>query len=322
MKFFTLVLLWICPLGFAEIVVEDFAGRKVVLEQAARRVVALAPHITENIFAAGAGEFIVGAVDYCDYPEAAKSIPRVGAISAYSLESIIALKPDLVVLWFNGQGSLYLEKLVALGIPVYASKPQTLESVARSIRDYGRLMGTESIANKQADVFLETLDQLRQQHQGAESLSVFYEVWNDPLQTLNGDSIISKVIELCGAKNIFSDALSVAPKVSVESVIARDPQAIIASGMGQERPEWLDEWKQYNELRAVKNNNLFHIHPDLIQRHTPRILEGAKIMCQQLDLARRELAIKAKMLETLPDKELSDKVSSDKESPEKESLNK
>jgi iron complex transport system substrate-binding protein len=111
-------------------------------------------------------------------------------------------------------------------------------------------------------------------------------VWNQPLQTLNGSHLISDVISLCGARNVFADAASLAPKISVEAVIARNPDAIVASGMDEARPEWLDEWLAYPQLRAVANNALFFVPPDYIQRPTARVLLGATSLCRQLDSAR------------------------------------
>lgn len=270
-----------------KIQVKDFAGRDVVLSTPAKRIIALAPHIVENLFSAGAGGAVVGVVDYCDFPAEAKEIENVGAISAFSLEKIIALKPDLVIVWYSGNGAKYIDKLTALGIPAYASNPKTLEDIAKSIRDYGALAGTGLKADEVAGKFVTDLSSLQRNNQNKSTVSVFYQVWNDPLQTLNGDQIISDVIRMCGGRNIFADEISVAPKVSLESVIAYDPEAIVASGMGEEKPEWLDDWRRFTSLTAVKRNNLFFIHPDLIQRHTIRILSGADSMCRHLDAARK-----------------------------------
>ena len=272
----------------AEISVTDFLGRKVTLEKPAQRIIALAPHIVENIYSAGAGDRLVGAVDYCDYPAEAKKIPRVGAISAYSLEAIVALKPDLVVMWNSGLGGKNLPKFLELGLTVYASDPKTLEDIPRSIRDYGILTGQQAVADQNAAAFTTRLQQLREQYRGQNSVSVLYQVWNQPLQTLNNEHIISDVIRLCGGTNAFGDAPTIAPKISVESVITRNPQAIIASGMGEEKPEWLDDWKKYPDLTAVKKANLFFVPPDIIQRHTVRMLQGAERVCEALEMARKK----------------------------------
>ncbi|MDZ7924672.1 MAG: cobalamin-binding protein [Marinagarivorans sp.] len=266
--------------------VTDYLGRTVRLAKPAERIVALAPHVVENIFSAGGGERLVGVVDYSDYPEAAKKIPRVGTISSHSMEAIVALKPDLVVAWTGSGGAKVLGQLEALGLTVYMSDPRKLPDVARSIRDYGFLMGTEKIAEATAEQFLNHLTALQVQYQHRAELSVLYQVWHTPLQTLSDEHIISDVIHLCGGRNVFGDAKIVAPKINLEAVFARNPDVIVASGMGVARPEWLDDWKRWPSLKAVEKGNLYFVPPDIIQRHTARILEGAQLMCESLDKAR------------------------------------
>ncbi len=274
--------------GFTDIVVKDFMGRTVRLEKPAERIVGLAPHIVENIFSAGAGEKIVGAVDYCDYPEAAKKIPRVGAISAYSLERIISLKPDLVVVWSSGHGAKVMEKLASLGINVYASEPRVLDDVAKTIRDFGLLAGTYEVANKNATAYESSLRTLRKRYSVKSPVKTLYQVWNAPILTINGEHIISDVIRMCGGINVFEDSVASAPKISIESVIAQNPSAIIASGMQEERPDWLDDWRKWGSIEAVAQQNLFFVPPDLIQRHTMRIVEGGGMICEELDSVREQ----------------------------------
>jgi len=276
------------PLSQAQVSAIDYLGRTVTLEKPAQRIVALAPHIVENIYSAGAGNLLVGAVEYCDYPEEAKKIPRVGAISAYSLEAIVALKPDLVVVWNSGHGGKTLPKLLDLGLKVYASDPKTLDDIPRSIRDYGILTGNSAYAEKKAAEFTQRHQLLKQQYSHPKALRVFYQVWNQPLQTLNDQHIISDLIRLCGGTNVFGDAATVAPVIGVEAVLIRDPDVIIASGMGEERPEWLDDWRKYPSLKAVKKGDLYFVPPDIIQRHTVRMLEGAERVCHALEKSRNK----------------------------------
>ncbi len=269
--------------------VYDYLQRKITLEKPAQRIIALAPHIVENLYSAGAGDRVVGVVDYSDYPEAAKNIPRVGRISSYSIEAIVALKPDLVVVWRSGHGGKVMDKLLALGLKVYANDPRVLEDVSRSIRDYGKLAGTEAIAETNAKQFEARLKTLRDAYSNASPISTLYQVWNDPIQTINDTSIISDVIRLCGGANVFGDSAAVVPKISVESVILKNPQAIVASGMGEERPEWLDMWRTWRNIEAVKRDNLFYVPPDIIQRHTVRLLDGAEHLCLHLATARKKM---------------------------------
>lgn len=266
--------------------VRDYTGQVISLEKPAKRIVAMAPHIVENIFSAGAGDLLVGVVDYSDYPEAAKKITNVGAIQGSSVESILALNPDLVVGWASGHASNRYKKLKSLGIPVYLDEPKHLRDIAKSIQDIGILTERDATADKAAKKFLADLDELQQRYKDRQAVDVLYQVWNSPLQTINQQSIISDVINLCGGHNIFADAAVIAPKISVESVIDRDPDAIVASGMGEVRPDWLDEWLQWPSIKAVKNQHLFFVHPDLLQRHTVRLLQGAEQLCEQLDSVR------------------------------------
>ncbi len=268
------------------ITVQDFAGREVTLPQPAERIVALAPHIVENLYSAGAGDRLVGVVSYSNYPAQAIEIPRVGSATAFSMEQIVALQPDLVIMWGSGNGMRTLTQLRELGIPVYVSELRRLSDVPDSIRRLGQLAGTAAVSEREALRIEEELNILQSRYIGRKRLGVFYQIWNEPLQTVNGDHLISEVIALCGGRNIFSDASSLAPRISIESVLLRDPDAIIASGMGEARPEWLDQWRSYPSLLAVRNNALFFINPDLVQRPTARVLLGAQRLCQQLDTLR------------------------------------
>lgn len=270
----------------AEIRVKDDLGREVVLDGPAGRVVSLAPHITEVIFAAGAGEQLVGAVSYSNYPEAAKHVRRVGTYNSVSLETMVALKPDLVFAWHSGNGEEIVSRLEGLGIRVYVERPRNLEAVAHSLRMVGRLTGNELQGNAAAADYLATLDSLRETYGTSAPVSVYYQIWDEPLLTLNDDHIISDVIRLCGGRNVFADAIPLVSRISVESVIRVDPQVIVASGMDEARPEWLDAWRRWTGMQAVRENQLYFVPPDILQRHTPRIMQGAAMLCSHLQSAR------------------------------------
>ncbi len=276
------------PANNNAIKVVDFSDQTIRLESPAKRVVALAPHIVENVFTAGAGDTLVGVVAYSNFPEQAKSLPLVGGYAKTNVEKIIELEPDLVIAWESGNSEESINRIKELGIPVYVDQPDTLEDIARSLRDIGALTGHDAISDSAADKFSSKVQKLRQQYAAATPISAFYQVWNSPLQTINGSHIISDAIELCGGRNIYADEAVLAPVINIESILKRDPKAIIASGMSSARPEWLDDWKQWPSLTAVKENNLFFVDPDHIQRHTVRILLGIDSICEQLDLARNK----------------------------------
>jgi iron complex transport system substrate-binding protein len=282
----TLLLSCVFAVQVRAITVEDFAGRELMLAEPARRIVALAPHIVENLYSAGAGDRLVGVVSYSNYPARAADLPEVGSYNAFSLEQIVALQPDLVVMWGSGNGMQTLSKLEGLGIPVYVSELRQLSDVPQSIRLLGQLAGTTTTGEREARRIEKELDTFRNRYDGKLEVTVFYQIWNEPLQTVNGDHLISEVIALCGGRNIFSDASSLAPRISIEAVLRRDPDAIVASGMGEARPEWLDQWRSYPSLSAVTNDFLFFIDPNHVQRPTARVLLGAERLCQQLEQVR------------------------------------
>jgi iron complex transport system substrate-binding protein len=270
----------------AEVTVTDDTGVPVTLRAPARRIVSLAPHITEVLFAAGAGARIIGSVDYSDYPPAAKRIARVGGYSQLDLETVAALKPDLVIAWESGNPPAAVAKLRTLGVPVFVNQPDRILDVARSIEQFGRLAGTGAVADGAAAEFRERYAGLEARYAKRPKLRVFYEIWKEPLMTINGKQIISDAIRLCGGENVFADLPALAPKVSVEAVLATNPDVIVASGMGEARPEWLDDWKRWPQLAAAAKGNLYFVPPELIQRHTPRVLDGAQRLCEDLEAAR------------------------------------
>jgi len=283
--FVALLLLFALAAANADILVRDDGGAQVRLPAPARRVVSLAPHITEDMFAIGAGDRLVGTVEFSNYPEAAKSVRRIGSYAQADLEAIAALKPDLVVAWQSGNAPAQVEKLRTLGIPVYVTQPDRIEDVAGILERLGELTGAPA-AKAAAAAFRERLASLRSRYGSRPKVRTFYQVWHEPLMTVGGRQIISDAIRLCGGENVFGQLETMAPTVSEEAVIAADPEAIVASGMDEARPEWLDRWRRWKSLTAVARGNLFFVPPDIIQRHTPRLLDGAEMLCRHLETAR------------------------------------
>jgi len=266
--------------------VTDDDGIEHRFDQPVMRIVSLMPHATELLFEVGAGDQVVGAVKYSDYPEAAKSIPRVGGYSALNIEAIVALEPDLLIAWPEGNRNRELERLKALGLPILVSDPREFKDIANALAVYGKITGKDKEARVALDGFNKKLKYLRDTYSKQKEVSVFYQVWNSPLMTQNGNTFISRAIELCGGNNIFSELPMTNPQVSIESILVQNPQVIVASGMGQARPEWLDDWRQYTTLQAVQKNHLFHILPELFQRPTSRFLIGTEQLCQAMEQSR------------------------------------
>ena len=254
--------------------------------RAEERIVSLAPHITELLFAVGAGPEIVGAVEYSDYPEAANQIPRIGNSSQLSYETILAMRPSLVIAWQSGNGPDDIQRLRDFGLNVYSHNPETLEDVAESLRIVGQLSGHAEEGVDQSEIFLQRLRRLRAQYADAELVRVYYQMGNEPQMTLNGAHLVSDVIRLCGGENIFTDAVPLVPRVSVESVIRANPEVIVAATTDALNPDWLDDWLSWSSVQAAAKSHLYAVNADFMHRHSPRILDGAQQLCEILELVR------------------------------------
>lgn len=272
MRWAVVLLLFSLPVQ-ADVAVRDDYGNEVRLASPAGRIVSLAPHLTELLYAAGAGAKLVGAVDYSDYPPPARKLPRVGSDAYINLESVLALNPDLVVAWPN-PGSVRAVNRLAELLPVYRSEPRELDDIAASIEKLGVLAGTETEAVRAAQAFRSRKAALEKRYAGRARVRVFYQVWDRPLVTVNGEHIISKVLRLCGGENVFADAPGIAPEIGPEALLRAKPQVILVSP-GAEVP------------RGRGGAEVHEIPADLIQRHTPRILDGAEAVCRALDAARK-----------------------------------
>lgn len=271
----------------ATITVTDYAGEVVSLVSPAKRIVALAPHAVENVFSAGAGDRLVGVMDHSDYPEAAKDIDIVGTYQSINYERLLELKPDLVIVWQSGNTAAVVQRLKQLGFRVYQDEPKRIQDIAKSIRDIGVLAGTSAQANQVATEFLNGVDQLKRRYQNLQPVSVFYQIWHQPLQTLNGSHLVSDLITACAGNNIFADQIALAPVVSMESILAKNPQAIIggATSLGG---DWQGAWQAWPSLSAVKNNHIFAVDSDHTNRATVRLALGMKSICQHLQQVRNE----------------------------------
>ena len=271
----------------SEVEVRDDEGTLITLKTPAQRIVSLAPSLTELIYAAGAFEKLVGVAEYSDFPPAAKELPIVGRFDILDIERIVQLNPDLVVAWQSGNPRTSVNRLRKLGLPVYIAEPKSLASIPFHIERLALLAGTKLRAEESINGFRQKLKALHNQFSHQSPVTTFYQVWDVPLITAGGNELIDDIIRLCGGRNVFANIKRVAPKVSREAVLERNPEVIIASGMDIERPEWLDDWLRWPSINAVANNNLFFVPPELVQRHTPRALQGAAQICSQLDQARQ-----------------------------------
>ncbi|WP_442788969.1 cobalamin-binding protein [Halomonas sp. CUBES01] len=264
----------------------DDRDREVCLHAAAQRIATLSPGATELAFAAGAGDQVVAVVDYSDYPHEALEIPSVGSHTRVDLEALVALSPDLVIGWTTGNPPEQLETLASLGMPVFYIEPRGVDGVASVIERLARLAGTEATGQNVADAFREGMADLENRYRDRDAVSTFYQVWDEPLMSINDEHLIGQVVRLCGGTNAFGEQQRLVPRLDDEAVLAANPEVIIAGGMGEENRDWLTHWEQYTELEAVAQGNLFFVPPSLIQRPTPRLLEGAALLCEKLETAR------------------------------------
>jgi iron complex transport system substrate-binding protein len=248
------------------------------------RIVSLAPNITELLYSAGAGDRLVAAVEFSDYPPAAKRLPRIGDAFRIDYERVLALKPDLIIAWRDGTPPTIVEELHRLGQPVRELEISGLDAVAAGIRELGAWAGTSEAAAKAADEYLARLAALRSAHRTDAPLTVFFEISQTPLYTVNDRHPISEVIRLCGGRNVFADLKQLAPAVGIESVLARNPDVILVA---DDEPEAIPYWRRWPELTAVRNGSLYAVSSDRISRATVRILEGAEEVCERLSDARR-----------------------------------
>jgi iron complex transport system substrate-binding protein len=269
----------------AAITVHDDDGMQVTLQKPALRVISLAPHVTEMVYAAGGGDRLVAAVDYSDYPEAAKRLPRVGSNRQIDMERVAALKPDLIVVWMHGSSERQIDQIRALGFPIFHSEPKKLDDIASNLQRIGKLMGTDAVAEPAAAGIRAKLAALSAQYTKRSPVRMFYQFWNKPLYTLNGEHIISDAARICGAENVFARLKVTAPVVDIEAVLQQDPEAIIS---GSTAPDGgLDMWQALPGMTAVRRGNLFRVDGNLLNRSGPRMIDGAASLCEKLDLARQ-----------------------------------
>lgn len=274
-----LVLTALAPRALAAPVpVTDDRGKVLHLRSHARRIVALSPHLAELAFDAGAGSALIATVRGSDYPAEVQRLPVIGDAAGLDLERIVMLRPDLVLGWQSGNRAADIERLAALGLPIFVSESRRLADVPATLRRLGALAGTEATAERAARVFEARLARLTPQPRPP--VSVFVEIWHRPLMTVNGTHLISEVLATCGGHNVFDGMPALSGSVAMESVLGADPQVIIAA-----TPPGLDvlaDWRALTRLRAVQTGRVHAIDPNLLTRATPRILDGLEQVCAWL----------------------------------------
>ena len=253
------------------------------------RIIALAPHIVENLFAIGAGDNIVGTVDYADYPSEAQSIERIGGYYGISLEKVLALKPDLVIAWKSGNQSEDLAQIERLGIKVYLSNPTTIAGVADELLTFGEFTGNIEQSQQAANAFTQKLNAIIKSQQDKKNITGFYQLWAEPMMTVGKNTWINQLIETCHVSNVFADSVTDYPQISIENVIVTKPQVIIIPDEKSKTPQPVVNWQKWPEVPAVKNDQFISVNADLLHRFTPRMLDGLADMCVKIDASRKQI---------------------------------
>ena len=256
----------------------------------ASRIITLAPHLTELVFSAGAGNRLVGVVEYSDFPLAALELPRIGDAFRLDHEVIVGLDPDLVLAWKSGTPREAIDRLEQLGHRVVVLEAESLDEVANSLRAIGRLAGTERHAEAAATAFEGSLDKIRMATAGRESVTVFYQVSVQPLFTISRRHVIGEAIELCGGYNLFGELNELNPAISPEAVIDFAPEVIIATRYSDDvsTVNPFAVWQRWTSIPAVRDGNLFLVDANLMTRPSVRILDGVRELCAKISMARRK----------------------------------
>jgi iron complex transport system substrate-binding protein len=254
-------------------------GSTLTLAGPVTRVVTLSPHLTELVFAAGAGDQVIATVEYSEYPEAAAAIPRVGDAFRLDLERIVALRADLVIAWDSGNPRAAIDQLRTLGIPVWSVEILEPGEIADTLEAIGSATGRSEISNSEGGKIRERLLDLSRQYAGVDILDYFYQVGVKPLFTINGNHLISKGLSLCGGHNVFDDEPGLAFQVGHEAVIVANPDTLFAPYL-EGMPDPLAAWREWPAMRAVRQGALYLLPADSISRATPRFLDSLELACK------------------------------------------
>jgi iron complex transport system substrate-binding protein len=260
----------------------------VTLDHPARRIVALAPHLTELVYAAGAGDQLVGVGRYSDFPPEALAKPVISDAFAVNYEALTLLKPDLVLVWGSGTPERTKSKLRTLGVPVYEIEVRSVAGLADTLRSIGRLAGTEGVAQARAQAITGDWAALKSTYAGRKPVRVFFQLWDAPLMTLNGQHLISSAIAACGGTNVFGEVSTLTATVSWEVAVQRDPELVMTAGSAGE-PAKPGRWAEFPQVSATRHGQFGRIEGDLIARSGPRFVDGARELCVAIDRARQGL---------------------------------
>lgn len=269
----------------SSIVAVDDLERQVRLEKAPERIVSLSPHLTEMLFALGQGKKVVGTVRFSDYPEQALDIPRVGDAFSINIEALVALKPDLVVIWADGGGLERIDQIEKTGIAVYVLRTRTIEAVVDNLNDLSQILRLQE-RPLIIDQIKQQITGLKNEYSNKKKLKAFFQIWHEPLWTVGKNNIVTQVLEICSAPNVFSDLSAAASEVSIEEIVKREPELILISSKDDIKKIW-KFWNNWQGISAVSENRVIQVAVDELQRPSPRIIKAAGALCRQIDKYRQ-----------------------------------
>jgi iron complex transport system substrate-binding protein len=268
----------------APITLTDDLGRRVELKAPARRIVTLAPFLTELAFSAGVGDRVVAASEHSDYPPAARALPQVASSAGIALEPLASFRPDLVLAWADTARAEDIVRIERFGAAVFVARARRLDDAPRLLEMVGRLAGVD--ASRAAAGYRTRIEALRRAHRGVDPIRAFVEIWRQPLTTIAGEHWIGEALEACGARNVMADMPGVAPVVDPELLYRRDPAVVVGMGAPSAEHEFEQRWRAHATLEAVRRGRLVYVDADLLQRPTLRLSEGVAALCAGLDRVR------------------------------------
>ncbi|AZD04727.1 cobalamin-binding protein [Pseudomonas chlororaphis] len=245
---------------------------------AVERVVSLAPSLSEIVVELDSADLLVGVLDAGERPPQLHNLPSVGRYGQLDMERLLSLRPDLLLLWPGSVGPAQREQLARLGIPTLVAEPHSLDQLTTQIATIAARLGRPQRGLERASELQQQLAGLRQRYARSTPLAVFYQVWDQPLYTVGGGQIISDALSVCGARNVFADLPLPAPQVSVEAVLQRNPEVILASTQAQ-----LDAWKAWPQLKAVAQGRLLLISDKGLERPSGQMIAATAKLCELLD---------------------------------------
>ena len=273
----------VSAMAYSRVTVTDDFGRNVTVRYLPRRIVSLAPAATAMLFAAGAANRLVATIEYSGQPASESRLTKIGTVDAIDIERLIALRPDVVVVWPDGNNPAQIATIERLGIPVYRQEAVTMDGIEDSLRRLGKLTGTSTVADRKANALQARLVALRKEYANVSNPpTVFLEVWDRPLYTVGGKELMSDALRVCGTRNVFADLPERAPAIGVEAVLGRNPDIIIAAAPPGRGTSWLEQWRRFPSLRAVRTGKLMTFDDQRLSGLGPGVIDATAELCAKI----------------------------------------